>query len=66
MLAYQRKYQGQELICVSNFYRKECVWKAPVALDGYQVLLSNYSDSVPQAVWTLRPYESVLLLKETR
>ena len=66
VLAYQRKYQGQELICVSNFYRKECVWKAPVALGGYQVLLSNYSDSVPQAVWTLRPYESVLLLKETR
>ena len=64
VLAYQRKYQGQELICVSNFYRKECVWKAPVELDGYRVLLSNYSDSVPQAVWTLRPYESVLLLKE--
>ena len=66
VLAYQRKYQGQELICVSNFYRKECVWKAPVALDGYQVLLSNYPDSVPQAQWTLRPYESVLLLKESR
>ena len=66
VLAYQRKYQGQELICVSNFYRKECVWKAPVALGGYRVLLSNYSDSAPQAVWTLRPYESVLLLKESR
>ncbi|OUP63767.1 alpha,alpha-phosphotrehalase [Pseudoflavonifractor sp. An176] len=66
VLAYQRKYQGQELICVSNFYRKECVWKAPVELDGYRVLLSNYSDSVPKAQWTLRPYESVLLLKETR
>ncbi len=66
VLAYQRKFAGQELICVSNFYRKECVWKAPVALGGYRVLLSNYSDSVPQAVWTLRPYESVLLLKETR
>ena len=66
VLAYQRKYQSQELICVSNFYRKECVWKAPVALDGYRVLLSNYSDSVPQGEWQLRPYESVLLLKETR
>ena len=66
VLAYQRKYQGQELICVSNFYRKECVWKAPVALGGCRVLLSNYSDSVPKAQWTLRPYESVLLLKETR
>ena len=66
VLAYQRKYHGQELICVSNFYRKECVWKAPVALGGCRVLLSNYSDSVPKAQWTLRPYESVLLLKETR
>ena len=66
VLAYQRKYQGQELICVSNFYRKECVWKAPVALGGYRVLLSNYSDSEPKAQWTLRPYESVLLLKESR
>ena len=66
VLAYQRKYQGQELICVSNFYRKECVWKAPVALDGYRVLLSNYSDSEPKDQWTLRPYESVLLLKEPR
>lgn len=64
VLAYQRKYQGQELICVSNFYRKECVWKTPVALDGYRVLLSNYSDREPKAQWTLRPYESVLLLKE--
>ena len=66
VLAYQRKYQGQELICVSNFYRKECVWKAPVELDGYRVLLSNYSDSEAKAQWTLRPYESVLLLKESR
>lgn len=66
VLAYQRKYQGQELICVSNFYRKECVWKAPVKLDGYRVLLSNYSDSEPQSEWQLRPYESVLLLKESR
>lgn len=66
VLAYQRKYQGQELICVSNFYRKECVWKAPVELDGYRVLLSNYPDCEPKAQWTLRPYESVLLLKEPR
>ena len=66
VLSYQRKYQGQELICVSNFYRKECVWKAPVALGGYRVLLSNYLDSVPQNEWQLRPYESVLLLKESR
>ena len=65
VLAYQRKMEGQELLCVSNFYPKECVWTAPVALEGYQVLLSNYPDSAPQNQWQLRPYESVLLLKET-
>lgn len=65
VLAYQRKIPGQELICVSNFYPKECIWKTPVELDGYRVLLSNYSDSAPQSEWTLRPYESVLLLKES-
>lgn len=44
---------------------EESVWKAPMSLEGYRVLLSNDWDSVPQNEWTLRPYESVLLLKES-
>lgn len=44
---------------------EESVWKAPMSLEGYRVLLSNYWDSVPQNEWTLRPYESVLLLTES-
>lgn len=44
---------------------EESVWKAPMSLEGYRVLLSNYWDSVPQNEWTLRPYESMLLLKES-
>ena len=65
VLAYRREYQGQSLLCVNNFYRAGCRWHCPMSLEGYRVLLSNYSDSTPAADWELRPYESVLLIRET-
>ena len=65
VLAYQREYKGQSLLCVNNFYRAACNWHCPVSLEGYRVLLSNYSDSTPAADWALRPYESVLLIRES-
>lgn len=64
VLAYQRRWQGVTLLCVNHFFRKQCLWHCPVSLDGYRVLLSNYSDCQPADNWTLRPYESALLLKE--
>ena len=64
VLAYRREYQGQSLLCVNNFYRAACNWRCPVSLEGYRVLLSNYGDSTPTADWELRPYESVLLIRE--
>ena len=65
VLAYRREYKGQSLLCVNNFYRAGCRWHCPVSLEGYRVLLSNYSDNAPSADWTLRPYESVLLIRES-
>ncbi len=64
VLAYQRRWEDTSLVCVSNFYRKETTWQAPLDLTGYRVLLSNYPDSLPAQSWSLRPYESVLLMKE--
>lgn len=64
VLAYRREYKGQRLLCVNNFYRAACNWHCPVSLEGYRVLLSNYGDSTPTADWELRPYESVLLIRE--
>ena len=64
VLAYQRRWENTSLICLSNFYRKETTWQAPLDLTGYRVLLSNYPDSLPAQSWSLRPYESVLLMKE--
>ena len=65
VLAYQREYKGQSLLCVNNLYRAACNWHCPVPLEGYRVLLSNYGDSTPAADWALRPYESVLLIRES-
>lgn len=65
VLAYRRKYKGQSLLCVNNFYRAGCRWHCPMSLEGYRVLLSNYGDSAPSTDWTLRPYESVLLIRES-
>ena len=64
VLAYQRRWEDTSLVCVSNFYRKETTWQASLDLTGYRVLLSNYPDSAPAQSWSLRPYESVLLMKE--
>lgn len=64
VLAYRRRWNGETLLCVNNFFRKECTWTCPESLEGFRVLLSNYPDSAPAQVWNLRPYESVLLLKQ--
>ena len=64
VLSYRREYKGQSLLCVNNFYRAACNWRCPVSLESYRMLLSNYSDSTPAAHWALRPYESVLLIRE--
>lgn len=63
VLAYCRNWKDETLLCINNFYRKPCVWNCPISLEGYQVLLSNYSDTNPQQQYHLRPYESVLLIK---
>ena len=64
VLAYRRRWNGETLLCVNNFFRKECTWTCPESLEGFRVLLSNYPDSDPAQVWNLRPYESVLMLKQ--
>lgn len=65
VLAYRREWKNTSLLCVNNFYRKECTWNSPVSLEGYRILLSNYDDCRPSQSWSLRPYESALLIKES-
>lgn len=58
--AYRRQLDGEEILCIHNFYGHQ----APVDLDlaGYERILSNYDDFNPAAGF-LRPYESLILKK---
>lgn len=58
--AYRRILNGEEILCIHNFYGKET--PLPLSIEGYTCLLSNYSDFNEKSS-TLRPYESLVLKK---
>ena len=62
VFAYERKYENESLICVSNFFAEQT--EIDLDLTGYEVLLGNYSDAQPAAHMVLRPYETVILYKK--
>lgn len=64
VLAYERKYQDQSLICINNFYGKEVKWDSDRNLEGYIRLIGNYPIQEIRNVLMLRPYESIVLYKE--
>lgn len=66
VLAYRRSLDGTQLYCINNFYRKPCCWRCPESLEGCRVLLSNYPDAKPGEEIELRPYESMILIRETK
>lgn len=66
VLAYTRRFHGEQLVVVNNFYRTEVDWNCPVDLDGFTCLLSNYADSSVQTKLHLRPYESLVLYRTAK
>ncbi|MBR2812714.1 MAG: alpha,alpha-phosphotrehalase [Solobacterium sp.] len=62
VFAYKRVLGDEELLVINNFYADE----TEVTIDpaGYEVILSNYKDTVPSADMKLRPYESFVLYKK--
>lgn len=63
VLAYRRRWEGDTLYCINNFYPKPCRWTCPESLAGCTVLLANYPDAKPGQTIELRPYESMILLR---
>lgn len=62
VFAYKRKYQGETLFVISNFYAKEVEVNLQLeSINNCQILLSNYKDSTSDLEKiTLRPYESIV------
>ena len=63
VLAYRRRWKGDTLYSISNFFRRPCRWTCPEDLSGCRVLLSNYPDVRPARTLELRPYQSMILLR---
>ena len=63
VLAYRRRWKGDTLYCINNFYPKPCRWTCPEPLDGCTLLLANYPDARTGQTLELRPYESLVLLR---
>ena len=66
VLAYTRRWNGEQIVVVNNFYRTEVDWNCPVSLEGFTCLLSNYTDSIVQTKLHLRPYESLVLYRTAK
>ena len=67
VFAYERNYKGQQLFVVNNFYKKEMDWDCGRDLEEYEILLSNYPNPQEKGhTLHLRPYESVVYLKNRR
>lgn len=66
VLAYTRRFHGEQLVVVNNFYRTEVDWNCPIDLNGFTCLLSNYADSSVQTKLHLRPYESLILYRAAK
>ncbi|WP_050637169.1 alpha,alpha-phosphotrehalase [Candidatus Stoquefichus sp. SB1] len=62
IFAFQRNYNNEELIVLNNFYEKEVTIDIENISD-YKVLISNYADHELSKGVTLRPYETIVLLK---
>ncbi len=60
--AYERNYEQESMIVLNNFYGTNT--EVSLDLDGYEVLLSNYKDTVAADTMQLRPYESVVLYRK--
>lgn len=65
VIAYERNYQNETLLVISNFYGKEISWTSPSAVSSYKKLLGNYESMLvsEEKIVTLRPYEAMILYK---
>lgn len=64
IFAYRRLLGEQEMLVINNLAGMEAVLQKPVFCNGYEYLIANYPREEGRSVLeTLRPYESVVLLK---
>ncbi len=67
VFAYRRSTKEQELLVISNFADTAVKLEKPICCRGYEYLLGNYpQEDIGDDLRALRPYESIVLLRDTR
>lgn len=67
VFAYRRSTKEQELLVISNFADTEIKLEETICCRGYEYLLGNYPQGdIGDDLRVLRPYESIVLLRDTR
>lgn len=65
VFAYERVYEKESLLVISNFYGEEISWHCPRDIKGYEVLLKNYEEvRIEENKISLRPYETMMLYQK--
>lgn len=65
VFAYRRAFEGQELLAVNNLTGTEVKLEEVFSCTGYRYLIGNYpQEKQAEFLDSLKPYESVVLLKE--
>ena len=64
VFAYERVYQNEKLLVLTNFYGKETnIQLDGIFEDGYNCLLTNYTERALEKEMTLQPYEAAVFYK---
>lgn len=62
VFAYERTYGEEKMLVVCNFFKTEIIWESGRNLDGYELLIGNYSEQkIEGTKISLKPYEAMML-----
>lgn len=62
LFAYEREYEGDRMVVLCNFSKKELKLDGKTDYSGFDLILSNYPDS--ENSFVLQPYEARVYLKQ--
>ena len=62
--AFERHFDGKQLLVLNNFFAKEVELDLPEAYQSGQVLLSNYPETNLSEKITLKPYQTLAIYQE--
>ncbi|MGT2715644.1 alpha,alpha-phosphotrehalase [Streptococcus respiraculi] len=64
--AFERHLEEQKLLVLNNFFAKEVELELPAGYENGRVLISNYTDTTIDKTITLKPYQTLGVIQDTR